>query len=165
MSIAKVTKNKLSGKAIDSVLKKKSGEVEPKIIGGNVLGITKQEIKKEFYFQEILNPKVKNTVTHILIAFPPGRDISDAVAAEYAYKIVAELGFEDNPFLVVRRFEKDNRKENKYAHIHIVASRINNDGSLIPDWKNAEKVIAAAKLIDERMDLKSVDYVKKEWKK
>lgn len=71
-----------------------------------------------------------------------------------------ELGFSDNPYLVVRHYDKDDRERDSYAHIHIVASRVNDDGSLIDEWKNAEKVIAATKKIDREMNLESAEYFK-----
>ena len=162
MSVSKVGAVKSSSSAIDYVLKEQKQEKKPKIIGGNILGFNKQEIKNEFRAQEVFNPKTQNTVTHISVSFPQGRQISDETAADYADKLVEKLGYEDTPFLVVRHFDKDERQENSYAHIHIVASRIKNDGSLISEWKSAEKVIAATKETDLEMELESAEYVKNE---
>lgn len=161
MSITKVGKAKSSADAIDYVLKEeKKGDKQPKVIGGNVAGSTSQEIKDEFREQEKLNFKVKNTVIHISVSFPTGRHISNQIANDYADQLVVELGFEMNPYLVVRHFDKDNRSEESYSHIHIVASRINNDGTLISEWQIAERTIAATIEIDKNFGLKSVEYKK-----
>jgi Relaxase/Mobilisation nuclease domain len=161
MSITKVGKAKSSSDAVEYVLKEeKNGEKQPEIIGGNVAGSKLQEIKDEFREQEKLNFKVKNTVTHISISFPTDRNISNQIATDYADELAEKLGFEMNPYVVVRHFDKDNRSEDSYSHIHIVASRINNDGTLISEWQIAERTIAATVELDRKFELQSVEYQK-----
>lgn len=162
MSIVKIGKSKSSASAIDYILEENSANSkQPEIIGGNIFGRTKNEIKNEFREQEKLNFRVKNKVTHISVSFPVGKKIENKIAADYADQLLSNLGFRRNPFLVVRHYDKDERKENSYAHIHIVASRINNDGSLISEWQIAERTIAAATEIDKEFDLVSVKYQKR----
>lgn len=161
MSIGKVGKSKTSGGVVDYIFKKqKADEKQPKIIGGNITGKTKKEIKAEFRDQEKLNPNVKNTTTHFSISFPPGKTVSDEDAADFADELMRELGYDKNPYIVVRHYDKDNRDIDPFGHIHIRASRIKNDGTLIPEWEIAERVIEATKKIDKRFKLESVEYVK-----
>lgn len=161
MSITKVGKAKSSSDAVDYILKEeKNGEKQPEIIGGNVAGSNSQEIKDEFREQEKLNFKVKNTVTHISVSFPTDRNISNQIATDYADELAVKLGFEMNPYVVVRHFDKDNRSEDSYSHIHIVASRINNDGTTVSEWQIAERTIAATIEIDRKFELQSVEYQK-----
>jgi Relaxase/Mobilisation nuclease domain len=161
MSITKVGKAKSSADAVEYVLKEeKNGEKQPEIIGGNIAGETLQEVKDEFRDQEKLNFKVKNTVTHISISFPTDTNISNQIATDYADELAAKLGFEMNPYVVVRHFDKDDRGEDSYSHIHIVASRINNDGTLISEWQIAERTIAATIELDRKFELQSVEYQK-----
>jgi Relaxase/Mobilisation nuclease domain len=161
MSITKVGKAKSSADAVEYVLKEeKNGEKQPEIIGGNIAGETLQEVKDEFRDQEKLNFKVKNTVIHISVSFPTQTNISNQIATDYADELAAKLGFEMNPYVVVRHFDKDDRGEDSYSHIHIVASRINNDGTLISEWQIAERTIAATVELDRRFELQSVEYQK-----
>jgi hypothetical protein len=161
MSIAKTGKNKASSGAVNYVFKSDEGaEKQPEVIGGNVTGASKKEIKAEFHEQEKLNKKAKNTVTHISISFPPEKEISNEDAADYADALVEKLGYEKNPYLVVRHYDKDKRDDKPFAHVHIVASRINNDGTLISEWEIAERVIETAKETDKKFNLESVDYIR-----
>jgi hypothetical protein len=161
MSIGKVGKSKISGGVVDYIFKKqKADEKQPKIIGGNITGETKKEIKAEFRDQEKLNPNVKNTITHFSISFPPGKTVSDEDAADFADKLMKKLDYDKNPYIVVRHFDKEKRDDKPFGHIHIGASRIKNDGTLIPEWQIAEKVIEAVKEIDKQFDLESVEYVR-----
>jgi hypothetical protein len=161
MSITKVGKAKSSADAVEYVLKEeKNGEKQPQIIGGNVAGSTVQAIRNVFRDQEKLNFKVKNTVIHISVSFPTGANISNLLANKYAKSLAEKLGFEMNPYVVVRHFDKDNRSEDSYAHIHIVASRIKNDGTPISEWQIAERTIAATVELDRKFELQSVEYQK-----
>lgn len=161
MSVTKVGKTKTSGGAVDYVFRReKDGEQQPCAIGGNIFGTTRQEIKTEFREQEKLNSNVKNTITHFSISFPVGKKISDEDAADFADELMRNLGYEKNPYIVVRHFDKEERTVAPYAHIHIVASRIKDDGTLIEEWKIAEKAIEATKKIDWEFGFESVAYVK-----
>lgn len=159
MSITKIGKAKSSSDAIEYILKvERNDEKQPQIIGGNIIGSNLEDIKKEFRSQEKLNFKVKNTVTHISVSFPVGKVISNKLANNYAVELINELGFADNPFLVVRHFDKDDRETEPYSHIHIVASRIKNDGSIISEWKLAEKTIEISQKIDKKYELQTAQY-------
>lgn len=161
MSAGKVGKVKTSGRAVDYIFKKHNEcERQPKIIGGNVLGKTKKEIKKEFREQEKLNLKVINTITHFSISFPVGEDVSDEDAADYADELMRELGYDKNLYIVVRHFDKEDREKYPFGHIHIVASRIKDDSTLVPEWEIADRTIEATKKLDVKFNLESVEYVK-----
>jgi hypothetical protein len=161
MSIGKVGKNKTSGSIVNYITRKQKGdEREPKIIGGNVTGRTKKEIKAEFRDQEKLNPNVKNTAIHVSVSFPPGKTVPDEDAADFADALMRVMGLDKNPYIVVRHYDKEKRDIHPYDHIHIGASRVNDDGTLIPEWEIAEKVIEAIKEIDKRFKLESVEYIK-----
>ena len=162
MSIGKVGTVKSSASAVDYVLKERKGEKPPKLIGGNALGSTIQEIKDEFHHQEALNFKVRNKVIHIVISFPKNAEMTDERAAEYADRVMEKLGYGSNLYIVVRHFDKEDRQEDPYAHLHIVGSRIRDDGTPITEWKSAERVIVATKEIDEEMGIESVPFVKNE---
>jgi hypothetical protein len=161
MSIAKTGANKSASSLMDYLLDKSLLlEKEPEIIGGNVLGETKQEIKDEFREQEDLNFRVKNKVSHFSISFPNNQEVSNETAADYADLLMEALGYVENPYLVVRHYDKEKRKNEPYAHIHIAASRINNDGSLIPEWKIAERLIESVKELDKVFKLESSQYIR-----
>ncbi len=50
-----------------------------------------------------------------------------------------ELGYDENPYIIIRHYDKEERDIDAFAHIHIVASRVKNDGTLIPEWEIAER--------------------------
>lgn len=161
MSIGKVGKSKTSGGVVNYIFKKqKGGEKEPKIIGGNITGKTKKEIKAEFRDQEKLNPNVKNTTIHFSVSLPPGKNVSDEDAADYADAAMQEMGLDKNPYIVVRHYDKEKRNEYPFGHIHIAVSRVKDNGTLIPEWEIAERFIETTKIVDKRFNLESVEYIK-----
>ena len=152
---------KTSSAALDYVFKQqKDCEKQPEVIGGNLTGTTKKEFKAEFREQEKLNQTVKNTITHFSVSCPPNVKISNEDAADFADELMRAIGYDKNPYIVVRHFDKEDKDVDPYAHFHIVASRINNDGSLISEWEIAENAIEATKKIDRAFKLESSEYVK-----
>lgn len=161
MSVTKVGKIKTSGSVVNYVFRKEKGiDKLPEVIGGNVFGATKKDIKKEFFEHEKLNTKIQNTVTHFSVSFPPNKKISSEDAGDYADELMRELGYDKNPYIVVRHYDKDERENFAYAHIHIVASRINTNGQIVSEWQIAERAIEATKKLDKKYKLESVDYTK-----
>lgn len=163
MSIGKTGATKISSGIIDYILRKqKESEKQPRIIGGNVTGKTKKEIKDEFKDQEKLNSRVKNTTVHFIVSYAANEQISDEDAADYAEELMDMLAFSENPFIVVRHYDKETRAVDPYAHLHIGASRVKNDGMLVSEWELAERFIEAVKTADRKFGFKSVEYVKGE---
>lgn len=73
---------------------------------------------------------------------------------------MAELGYDENLYIVVRHYDKENREKYPFGHIHIVASRIKDDSTLVPEWEIADRTIEATKKVDVKFNLESVEYVK-----
>ncbi len=95
-------------------------------------GITPPEVKDmvcDFQDQAMLNPRVKNTVGHISLSFSEkDKDkLTDKAMTEIAQDYMQKMGIIDAPYLVVRHHDA------AHPHLHIVYSRVKNDGTTVPD--------------------------------
>ncbi len=143
-----------AGGAIGYVLSDKEGEKKPTNIGGS-FG-TKEQITKQFKMYSELRPNIKNQVTHISISLAPGEHLAEEQKFEFAEKLLDKLDFQKEkvPFLVVEHHDKE------YEHFHIVAGRIRDDGTVVPDWKIALRTIAATKELEKQFGLQEVEFTK-----
>lgn len=151
MAIASVGKSGGAKGAIGYVLKT-DREKEPVIIGG-AFG-TKEEITKQFDAYSDLRPGVKNQVSHISISLKPGEHLDEEQKLNFAEKLLEKLHFQTErvPYLVVEHHDKE------YEHFHIVAGRIQDDGTVVSDSKIALRTIQATKEIEKEFGLEPVEF-------
>ncbi|TAG22567.1 MAG: relaxase, partial [Oscillatoriales cyanobacterium] len=83
------------------------GKKDAALIGGTMCGQTPEELAAEFAIARQLRPNLKVAVFH----------------ATY----MKTMGFDNNQYTVVKH------SDTKHDHIHIVASRIRLDGSVVDD--------------------------------
>lgn len=153
MAIAKVGSTGSSAGAIAYVLREnKEATKQPEILAGS-FG-TQAEIKKEFEIYNQLNSRVKNQVTHISVSFASGERVEAEKKIEFAEKLLEKLDFRRVPFLVVEHYDKE------YEHFHIIAGRIRDDGTIVKEWKIAERAIEATKQLERSLGLERTEYIK-----
>lgn len=64
---------------------------------------------------------------HLVIAFHPSDEVSNARAAAIALRVLDGMELRDNPFIVYRHFDQE------HPHLHIVASRVRQNGKVVSD--------------------------------
>lgn len=125
------------------------GEVRPrvKIVGGTFAGHNAREISAEFGALHRLRPQLGVHVIHESLRLP-GDDAEpdDAKWAAIAQAWVREMGIED--FVAVAHGD---------GHIHIAASRIKRDGSVVSDQHDYKRSEAAIRKIEIVFGLKVVE--------
>lgn len=117
------------------------------VIGGTFSGTNAREIAAEFGALHQLRPTLGVHVMHMSLRLPPDeRPVSNDEFAAIARHWAEGMGIEG--YSVIRHGDD---------HVHIAASRIRSDGSVVSDnwdWKRSEQLV---RQIEERFDLVQVE--------
>lgn len=97
------------------------------ILSEGVRDYDHRKMAEDFNMQAGQNPDLSNPVQHIILAFPPGEELSDQKLAEISLEYLAELGLDQTQYVVVSHQDKDHK------HLHIVLNRVGNNGKTIKD--------------------------------
>jgi hypothetical protein len=132
--IAKQVKGSGFRGTISYVLSKEGAE----LIHSNMLGETIDDLSREFGQSRKLRPKLNKCVYHASLALPEGETLSDKKWQEVSDKYMKGMGFSGSQFIAVKHTDTE------HQHIHIIASRIRLDGTVVSDsqdYKRSEKLI------------------------
>ena len=102
-----------------------NGDLEGRIIGGNMSGTTAQELSKEFGLSRKLRPDIKKPVWHNSLRSPEEEKLTDEQFNAFADDYMKRMGFTDAHQRVYMM-----HNDEKGRHIHIISSRIGLDGSI-----------------------------------
>lgn len=88
-----------------------------------------RDMVRDFKDQTLMNPRLKNTVGHILLSFSAqdADRLSDLRMTLIAREYMDRMGIRDTQFLIVRHTDQP------HPHCHIVYNRIANDGRTLSD--------------------------------
>lgn len=118
-----------------------------RIIGSTFAGRSAREIAAEFGALHALRPRLGVYVAHEALRLPEGDpDLDDETWARIATRWASEMGFED--FLVVSHGD---------GHVHVAASRIKRDGSVVSDQQDYRRSEAIIRQIEKEFDLTAVE--------
>lgn len=124
-----------SFKGVCAYVLKQDKQVLPKIIGGNMCGVTPIDLAREFEMIAALNSRVKMTVKHFSIAFAPeDGDVADEVKCALAAEYMERMGYGSSQYIVVSHDRTDHQHD--HDHIHLVANAVAVDGTWVSDWMN-----------------------------
>lgn len=117
------------------------------VIGGTMVGKAPRELAAEFGLGRQLRPDIEKPVWHCSLSLPPGETLSaekwEAIAADF----MAEMGLQDNPYVVVKH------DDTPHSHIHIIASRIGLDGGVWDDGWDVPRAIKATQELEGKYGL------------
>jgi hypothetical protein len=147
--IANQKKNASFRTTLEYVLEKEGNE----IIDSNMGGTTARELAKEFGAARRLRPNLKRACGHIILSIPHRQadhekgeyheHLDDEQYAEVGRRWLEGMGFlgeglHQSQYAIARHHDTD------HEHIHIIASRIRMDGSVVPDswdYRRSEVVV------------------------
>jgi hypothetical protein len=132
--IGKIIKGKSFKGCLAYVLRRPSFE----ILNMNVRGDTVNEIASQLEMSQQLRPNLTRAVCHITLSISPNESLNDESWMKIIARYFKEMGFTNNRYVAVKHNDKD------HEHIHLVTSRIRNDGSVVSDsWDmyRSQKVI------------------------
>lgn len=122
------------------------------VIGGNMAGTTARELAAEFGALRKLRPQLGKAVAHFSLSLPPSeRDVSDEGFRSIAERFLLGMDYDHVPYLIVRHHDTE------HAHIHIVASRVRTDGSVVSDKNDFHKAQTLSREIEVEFDLIALD--------
>ena len=131
------------------------GKKDAYLIGGTMCGQTPEELAAEFAIARQLRPNLKVAVFHATLSVDRTERLEDseqndlrwlAIAADY----MKTMGFDNNQYTVVKH------SDTEHDHIHIVASRIRLDGSVVDDSWDYYKSQETIRQLEQDYNLKIV---------
>ncbi len=161
-------------------------KAQAKIIGGNMIGQTTNQLVAQFMVSRNLNPKVKEPCYHLMLSLPHHETLSDEQFASLGERhfatvvVLSQLTGDKakltNPALRlsegelnsgVDKFLSDEihqysffiarHSDQEHDHIHIVASRINEiTTKVIKTWKQYPQSEWSARLLEKRFGLEQI---------
>lgn len=129
------------------------------IIGTNMNSATPNELAREFSLAKRSNPEFKNACAHIILSIP--HRSSEHLKGEYhehlndlQYSTVGQRFLEEMEYLgeglQKSQYVMGRHTDRKHEHIHIIASRVTMDATIVPDsWDYSRAEVAARKLEEE----------------
>lgn len=129
-------------------LDEKSGLKQAHIIGGNTIGSSAAELSAEFAQNQRAKPYIKNPVWHIALSSPMHEQLNDAQwqLVAIAYLDCMGLDRRNHQYVVIRHHDEPQ------GHVHIVANRIGEDGSVHHLRWDRLKTIQATRALEEKFD-------------
>ena len=131
------------------------GKKDAALIGGTMCGQTPEELAAEFAIARQLRPNLKVAVFHATLSVDSTEKLEDseendqrwlAIAANY----MKAMEFDNNQYVVVKHNDTD------HDHIHIVASRIRLDGSVVDDSWDYYKSQETIRQLERNYSLETV---------
>ncbi|MEG3879836.1 relaxase/mobilization nuclease domain-containing protein [Microcoleus sp. herbarium7] len=125
------------------------------LIGGTMCGQTPEELAAEFAIARQLRPNLKVAVFHATLSVASTEKLEDseendqrwlAIAADY----MKTMGFDNNQYTVVKH------SDTEHDHIHIVATRIRLDGSVVDDSWDYYKSQETIRQLERNYNLETV---------
>ena len=132
-------------------LDEEKGLKQAHIIGGNTIGSSAAELSAEFSQNQRAKPYIKNPVWHIALSSPMHEQLNDAQWQQVAiaYLDIMELERNNHQYVVIRHHDEPQ------GHVHIVANRIGEDGSVHHLRWDRLKTIQATRALEEKFSFLS----------
>lgn len=139
--IGKITKGKNFAGILQYVFSKKTAEY----IGGNMVGKSTEELRKEFGVISTRNERVQKPVAHISLSPSPKEKVSDEGMLSLASEYMDRLGFRECQWVMAKHSDTETPDGETRPHYHIIANRVKiSDNKVVPewqDWKRTEKIL------------------------
>ncbi|NJM98026.1 MAG: relaxase/mobilization nuclease domain-containing protein [Phormidesmis sp. RL_2_1] len=132
-------------------LDEKSGLKQAHIIGGNTIGCCAAELSAEFSQNQQAKPYIKNPVWHVALSSPIHEQLSDAQWQQVAIAYLDFMGLARNnhQYVVIRHHDEPQ------GHVHIVANRIGEDGSVHHLRWDRLRTIQTTRMLEEKFSFLS----------
>lgn len=151
--ICKLNKGK-GFRGLVSYLLNGSGNRHPErgeLIATNMAGITPRELAAEFATIRQLRPTLGKAIAHVSISLSPDdRTLTNQEFTDIAKAYLDRMDFGDAPYLVYRH------SDTEHSHIHVVASRIRQDGSVVSDKQDYARSETIMRELEAEYRLKKV---------
>ena len=131
------------------------GKKDAALIGGTMCGQTPEELAAEFAIARQLRPNLKVAVFHATLSVDSTEKLEDSVENDQRWLAIAAdymkaMEFDNNQYTVVKH------SDTEHDHIHIVASRICLDGSVVDDSWDYYKSQETIRQLEQNYSLETV---------
>jgi len=120
------------------------GHDRARIVDSNMAGRTPRELAAEFGVFRCLNPDLTRVVYHCSLRLPEDEALTEAQWGAFSRDYLAAMGFDAVPYVVVQHAPD---------HVHLIVSRIQFDGSTVPDGNDRWRSNGIVYGLEERYGL------------
>jgi len=120
------------------------GHARAQIVDTNMAGETPRELAAEFGVYRRLNPDLTRAVYHCSLRLPADDALTAAQWGAFSRDYLAAMGFDAVPYVVVQHAPD---------HVHLIVSRIQFDGSTVPDGNDRWRSNGIVYGLEERYGL------------
>lgn len=138
------------GRGFRGALNYALGKDDAKIIGGNMATTTPRGMASEFRAFRELRPKLKKAVAHVSLSVEKGVVLDDEDWSDIAKIYMKKMGYGDSAYTLVRH------NDSEHDHVHIIASRIRPDGSVVSDSRDYARQERVMREVEQTYGLQTV---------
>lgn len=120
------------------------------LLDHNFIKYDRQSVLKEISFLKQMRPNLKRDAYHVSLNFAPTDQLTSQQLVTIGRDYLAGMGFEDNAYAIWQHFDAD------HLHIHLLASRINYDGSVVTDSNNYQRSEKICRQLEKKYGLENV---------
>lgn len=124
------------------------------LLAHNFLSYQRDLIQKEVAMLRSLRPKLTRDVYHVSLNFAKTDNLTNKELIEISKDYLNGMGFNDNLYAVWKHKDAD------HLHIHILASRIRYDGTVVSDSSNYKRSEALCRKLEVKYNLTQVELSK-----
>ena len=98
--------------------------------------------------QALANQLKEKPVYHNVLSYPHGENPGDGQLVEIGERFMQEIRMADTQYIIVKHTDKE------HLHLHILANRVSNDGSIVGEGLVIERGIEAARKLTQEYGLR-----------
>lgn len=121
------------------------------LLAHNFLSYQRDLIQKEVAMLRSLRPKLSRDAYHVSLNFAKSDNLTNTELIEISREYLKGMGFNDNLYAVWKHKDAD------HLHVHILASRIRYDGSVVSDSNNYKRSEALCRKLELKYNLTQVE--------
>ncbi|WP_448606687.1 relaxase/mobilization nuclease domain-containing protein [Paenimyroides ceti] len=110
----------------------------------------RESILKEINFLKQLRPNLTRDTYHVSLNFAPNDHLSKDQLVQIGKDYLTSMGFDDNAYAIWQHFDAD------HLHIHVLASRIKYDGSVVSDSNNYQRSEQICRELEQKYGIETV---------
>ncbi|WP_333621537.1 relaxase/mobilization nuclease domain-containing protein [Sphingobacterium multivorum] len=120
------------------------------LLDHNFFKYDRHKVLKEVAFLKQLRPNLTRDAYHVSLNFAPTDQLTTQQLVRIGRDYLAGMGFEDNAYAIWQHFDAD------HLHIHLLACRINYDGSVVTDSNNYQRSENICRQLEKKYGLENV---------
>lgn len=145
--------------AIDGIIDYHERKVEKgqgELIFNGTGGSNAEQFKAELNAIGDMKPDSKDRYLHVSLSINAHETLDDQSWNNLVHDYMDAMGYENTPYLIYKHDDKD------HPHVHLVMSRVKENGKFIDCYQDHHQSEAAARLLERKYNLKETEYAHKD---